>query len=80
MHVFSLMGQKVYLVSKIAVQNVGCVFAYFCGGHKNNFPLWLWDSYEAINFFHDFIAFNPRESKRQTRVKFSFIAIVLGRM
>ena len=21
----------------MAVQNAGCVFAYFCGGHKNKF-------------------------------------------
>ena len=21
--------------------NVGCVFAYFCGGHKSNFPIWF---------------------------------------
>ena len=31
MWVFSLMSQDVNLVSKIAVLNVGCVFAYFCG-------------------------------------------------
>ena len=31
------MGQDVNLARKVAVQNVGCVFAYFCGGHKNNF-------------------------------------------
>ena len=31
------MGQDVNLARKIAVENVGYVFAYFCGGHKNNF-------------------------------------------
>ena len=32
------MGQDLNLARKIAVYNAGCVFAYFCGGHKNNFP------------------------------------------
>ena len=29
------MCQDVNLAQKIAVSNVGCVFAYFCGGRKN---------------------------------------------
>ena len=33
------MGQDMNLAQKIAVLNVGCVFACFCGGHKNNFPI-----------------------------------------
>ena len=33
------MGQDLNLARKIAVENVGYVFAYFCGGHKNNFPI-----------------------------------------
>ena len=37
------MGQDVNLARKIAVQNVGFVFAYFCGGHK-------------ITFRYDFVA------------------------
>ena len=33
------MGQDVNLTRKIAVSNVGCILAYFCGGRKNNFPI-----------------------------------------
>ena len=33
------MCQSVNLSWKMAVQNAGCVFAYICGGHKNNFQL-----------------------------------------
>ena len=33
--IFSLC-QRVNLFIKITVQNVGCVYAYFCGGHKIN--------------------------------------------
>ena len=33
------MVQDVNLARKIAVENVGCVFAYFCGGQKNSFPI-----------------------------------------
>ena len=32
------MGEDMNLARKIAVLNVVCVFPYFCGGHKNNFP------------------------------------------
>ena len=39
MKVFSLMDQNVNLARKKSVQNVGCVFTHFCGGHKNNFPI-----------------------------------------
>ena len=36
---------------KIAVQNAGCVFTYFCGGHKNNFRLQFRSSFNfEINF------------------------------
>ena len=49
MEVFSLIGQdgslarklavsNAGLARKLAVSNAGCIFAYFCGGHKNNFP------------------------------------------
>ena len=34
-YVFSLMCQIVTLSSKITVQNVRCVFNYFCARHKN---------------------------------------------
>ena len=33
--IFSLC-QRVNLFIKTTVQNVGCVYAYFCGGHKIN--------------------------------------------
>ena len=36
MQIFSLMCQSVKLLSKVAVQNIGCVSTYFCGEHKNN--------------------------------------------
>ena len=31
------MCKSVNLSEKMAIQNAGCVFAYFFGGHKNNF-------------------------------------------
>ena len=34
MLVYSLIGQDMNFGWKIAVWNVGYVFAYFCGGHK----------------------------------------------
>ena len=37
--VFSLIGQDMNLAPKVVVQNVGCIFTYFCGGRKNNFPI-----------------------------------------
>ena len=40
------MGKDVNLARKLAVQNVGCVFAYFCGGHKNNFPILFRSSFK----------------------------------
>ena len=49
MWVFSLMGQDVNLARKVAVQNVGCVFAYFCGGHKNNFPIRFRSSFKITS-------------------------------
>ena len=33
------MWQSVNLFLKTAVEHVGCVFAYFCGRHKNNLRL-----------------------------------------
>ena len=30
---------KCKFILKLAVQAAGCVFAYFCGGHKNNIRL-----------------------------------------
>ena len=33
------MCHSVNLSWKIAAQNAGCVFAYNCGGHKNNLRL-----------------------------------------
>ena len=44
-YIVSLICEKVNLSWKIAVQNVGCVFAYFCGGHKNNFRLQFRNSF-----------------------------------
>ena len=37
MSVVTLMCQSVYLSWKMAVQNAGCTFAYFCGGTKTIF-------------------------------------------
>ena len=37
MYILSLMSQNVNSFSKIAVWKVGCVFADFCGRHKNNY-------------------------------------------
>ena len=40
---------------KIAVQNAGCVFAYFCGGHKNNFPLQFRSSFNlSVSYIYYF--------------------------
>ena len=39
--IYSLMCQSVNLLWKIVLQNGGCVFYYFCGGHKNYFLLWF---------------------------------------
>ena len=33
------MRQSLNLSWKIAAETSGCVFAYFCGGHKSNFRL-----------------------------------------
>ena len=51
MLVFSLMDQVVNLARKLAVSNVGCVFVYFCGGHKNNFPIWFRSSFKVKQNF-----------------------------
>ena len=37
--IFGLIWQSVNLSWKTAVWRVGCVFIYFCGGHKNNVRL-----------------------------------------
>ena len=41
------MRQDVNVARKIAVEIVGCVFAYFCGGHKNNFPISFRSSFKV---------------------------------
>ena len=53
-----LICKSANLVWKIVIQNVGCVFAYFCGWHKNNFPYvfvaplicWLFQLYAIRHF------------------------------
>ena len=37
MSIFSLIAKVYNYFEKKAVCNVGCVSAYFCGGHKNKF-------------------------------------------
>ena len=39
---------------KITVQNAGCVFAYFCDGHKNNFPLQFRSSFNLSVSYIDY--------------------------
>ena len=41
--------QSVNSSCKIAVENAGFVFAYFCGGHKNNFRLQFHISFKIGN-------------------------------
>ena len=58
--IYSFMCQSVNLLWKLVFQNGGCVFYYFCGGHKNYFLLWFpspfiinlesLDSYNITNF------------------------------
>ena len=45
--IFILMCPSLNLVWKIAVWNIGYVFAYFYGGHKHNFPLWFRSSFKV---------------------------------
>ena len=59
MSVVTLMCQSVYLSWKMAVQNAGCTFAYFCGGTKTIFgynfvaPLRYWGkTYTLWQFFY----------------------------
>ena len=52
------MGQDVNLAREIAVQNVGCVFAYFCGGHKNNFPIRFRISFKPLGTLTNFLMSN----------------------
>ena len=33
-------------IMKNSVQNAGCAFTYFCGGHKNNLRLWFRSSFK----------------------------------
>ena len=35
------MCQRIYFIRKKAISDVGYVFTYFCGGHKNNCLLQL---------------------------------------
>ena len=44
--VFRWMCQNVNLVWNIVVWDIGCVFSYFYGGHKNNFPSWFRSSFK----------------------------------
>ena len=46
--------QSVNLSRKIAVQNAGCVFGYFCRGHKNNFGLQFRISFKLVGFMLEF--------------------------
>ena len=43
------MGESVNLSWKMAVQKPGCVFTYFCGGHKNNFCLQFSSSFKTLS-------------------------------
>ena len=45
------MSESVNLSWKMAVQKADCIFAYFCGGHKNNFWLQFRSSFNKR--FHD---------------------------
>ena len=42
--------QSVNLSWKVAVQDAGCVFAYFCDGHKNNCWLQFCSSFNSLLF------------------------------
>ena len=53
--------QSVNLVWKVAVRNVGCVSAYFCGGHKNKFPLWFCSSFKSYKSFAENKLINSRD-------------------
>ena len=61
------MRQDVNVARKIAVEIVGCVFAYFCGGHKNNFPISFRSSFKVRlshlpkNFFFIYVNDCPSE-------------------
>ena len=46
------MCQSVNLFRKIAVWNIGCVSAYFGGGHKINLRLWCCSSFNDISSNH----------------------------
>ena len=47
MQIFRLTCQSEKDSQKIAAQNGGCVFTYFCGGHKNNFLLQFRSSFNS---------------------------------
>ena len=49
--IISFMSESLNLLWKIAVQKAGCVFAYFCAGHKNNFQLQFCSSFNDIDTF-----------------------------
>ena len=59
MQIFSLMCESVNLIwnigAKRPVYNVGYVLAYFCGGHKNNFPSWFCGSCKNHCMLHEFL-------------------------
>ena len=46
MSIVSSMCQSVNTPGKIAIQNVGCFFTFFCGGHKNNLRLQFRSSFK----------------------------------
>ena len=44
----SLISQSVNLSRKIAIQNAGCVFTCFYGGHRNSFRLQICSSFNKL--------------------------------
>ena len=53
------MGQDVNLARKVAVQNAGCIFAYLCGGHKDNFPIWFRSSFTIYFQYYERLIIIP---------------------
>ena len=49
MQILILMCQSRNIFWKRAVKNVGCLFAYFWGGHKNNF----WLLFQSLGVIHE---------------------------
>ena len=57
---FSLPYKEIWLAKCTFILRVGCVSAYFCGGHKNNLRLWFRSSFNfdhGIFIFHIFDSF-----------------------